>query len=512
MPRYLGLDWDHGRMYLLAASAGRGKVRLEQAVAWDEPHTLEPAALEEAGKRLAQRLKEAKVAPAPVLACVGRERVVFKEVRYPAVEDGQEPALVRFQAAKELTEPADRVVFDYARTGEPAGAGERRALVTVARREWVRALETVCRAAGLKLLTVTPRPFGVAASLAALQGTDAAAPAGAAVAVVAVARGWAEFTVARDGQVLFARPLPAGEALLGDVRRNLALFASQSGGGPGRGGVQALYFAGDDDQAALRERLQEMLAVPVHPLDPFADQVQVKVAGDRGGFAGAAGLARLWGRDEEAPVNLISPKQPRVETGSTRQRVVVGAGLAVLALLGAFFARTVMLDAKAAEVGQLRAELTELEEQYKQRLPVKEKVAALKEWDASAVPWLEELYNLTAHFPYEVGFRATQVNAAPLNQGGKDAAGMRLTVEGVVPRDKTFLVQELVDALNTEKHYRAAIESLRAQDAGGDEKTPVQEWVVRVDVTRQPLEHYTARVRLPEWLQQGPGPGRDRRR
>ena len=38
-----------------------------------------------AGERLKERLKEAKIPPAPVLACLGRDRIIVKDIRYPAV-------------------------------------------------------------------------------------------------------------------------------------------------------------------------------------------------------------------------------------------------------------------------------------------------------------------------------------------------------------------------------------------------------------------------------------------
>ena len=70
---------------------------------------------EEAGKRLRDHMKAASVGAAPVYACVGRDRVVLREIRYPQVPASEEPAIVRFQVEKELTEPPQTVVIDYMR-------------------------------------------------------------------------------------------------------------------------------------------------------------------------------------------------------------------------------------------------------------------------------------------------------------------------------------------------------------------------------------------------------------
>src|SRR5207248_77978 len=151
----------------------------------------DPAQAEALGKQLRQRLKSDGFEAAPVLACIGRERVVIKEVRIPQVPEHEEAALVRFQATKELTE-ADNVVIDYfTRTG--SGNGEQRRTCVIALRKDVAAFyQTLCKAAGLKLLTLTPRAFGIAA---AVQHCSVKPGPGTTVAAVALAGQWAEFLI-----------------------------------------------------------------------------------------------------------------------------------------------------------------------------------------------------------------------------------------------------------------------------------------------------------------------------
>src|SRR5438132_5787984 len=112
LARFLAIDWEQDQLHVVQAMAGRGGVRVEQALSWGLPEPLTAVAGEALGKKLREALKEANVAPAPVLACVGRERVILKELRYPVVPANEEPAIVRFQAAKELTESPEDSIID----------------------------------------------------------------------------------------------------------------------------------------------------------------------------------------------------------------------------------------------------------------------------------------------------------------------------------------------------------------------------------------------------------------
>ena len=154
MSRYLAIDLDTAGLYIAAGSAGK----VERALVWEDPRL--PLAADNArglGEGLREALKAAGVAPAPALVGLGRDRVIFKDLRFPPVPDAEEPAVVRFQAMKEMTESADDVVLDYVLVA--GGAGERRATAVIVRKDVYAAVQALCAAAGLKLAGVTPRPL-----------------------------------------------------------------------------------------------------------------------------------------------------------------------------------------------------------------------------------------------------------------------------------------------------------------------------------------------------------------
>src|SRR5262249_51780996 len=154
--------------------------------------------------RLRDKLRELGVAPAPVLLCLARERVILKDLRFPKVPDAEEPALIRFQASKDLTENPDDVRIDYQVLG-PTPQGDQQAVAVILRREVRVACQALCGAAGLKLAGVTPRPYGMAGLLERAAEQPAA---GVPVALLAMGPRSAELCIIQDRVVRFARALP----------------------------------------------------------------------------------------------------------------------------------------------------------------------------------------------------------------------------------------------------------------------------------------------------------------
>jgi len=501
LARFLALDWDHKQLHLVVATTGRHGVQVQRALVWQEESDPVGGQPELLGQRLRAYLKGAGIGAAPVLACVGRDRVILKDIRYPQVPASEEPAVVRFQASKEMTDAVEDVVIDYMPLGEPGASGERRAIAVIVRRSVVVAYQALCRAAGLKLVALVPRPFGIAASLERVAGVAQATPAPASPeavsAVLTVTEGWAEFCIVRAGTLLFARALAVGNNLATEVRRNLAVYAGQPQVSLARDVVRAVYVAGNGEQTALRERLQELLAIPVHALDPFAPDAQVEVTpGDRAGFAGAVGLLHLWAPRHQAPINLTRVKEPVAAADPHRNRKLIAAaalaGVFVLAGLWGFQ----VLAARRDYVDTLTQEKNDLEANFRLLAPDAKHIQALKEWDDGAIRWIDEIYDLTARFPYREGLRVTQLSAGAVtsrNPKDKDKISVRMMVNGIAPREDDKLVQNLVDTINHDGHTRAAMAGLKSGAASGPGvRKAVEEFSIRIDVTRQRARDYQA--------------------
>jgi Tfp pilus assembly PilM family ATPase len=505
LARFLALDWDHKQLHLVVATTGRQGPRVQRALVWQEENDPAAGQPEALGKRLREHLKTAGIAGAPVLACLGRDRVIVKEIRYPQVPPSEETAVVRFQASKELTDAAEDVVIDYWPLNEPGAAGERRAVAVIVRRSLVAAYQTLCKAAGLKLVALTPRPFGVAASLERVAGVTERTPAPqspeAVSAILTVAEGWAEFCIVRGSTLLFARALAVGANLAGEVRRNLAVYAGQPQVSLARDVVRALYVAGNGEQADLRERLQELLAIPVHPLDPFAPDAGADLAaGDRAGFTGAAGLLQLWAPRHQAPVNFVHAKEPvKVADKNRNRKLLVAAAAAVLVLLGGIWGYQAVAG-RRAEIESLSKEKSDWQLALDRLAPDAKNFQALRDWKDTSIRWIDELYDLTARFPYRDGMRITQLSATTVttsrNTKDKEKATVRVTINGIAPGEDDRLVLDMVDLINHDPHAHASavyikpIAAPSGQPQPGPRKT-FKEFSIRVDLTRQSAWEYT---------------------
>ena len=254
----------------------------------------------------------------------------------------EEPAIVRFQAAKELTESPEDSIIDYTPMGNTGPSDERHALAVVVRKEVVNSLLGLCRGLGMKLLAVTPRPAAVIGALD--RSRQGKVPLGAVEALLTIGPRWADLGILRGQTLLFARSLGVGATLAGEVKRSLTVFNAGS-----ESPVQTVFVASDGDEMALAGRLHELLGVPVQIIDSFlpGDAVQVDKA-RRGRFTAAIGLLQRWSDKPELGINFVCPKEPKkVENPRTRQKVLAAVLGAVVVLFLLVFGSMVLADKKS---------------------------------------------------------------------------------------------------------------------------------------------------------------------
>jgi hypothetical protein len=419
---------------------------------------------------------------------------------------------VRMQIIKELTESPNDVYIDYVPLVEPDRNGQRRALSLVVRKEMIHGIQEACKSAGLKLLGITARAFGIAACIKRLAGSHAQVPAppaaDAVVGVLTVSKLWAEFTAVRGDQLLFARALTVGDGLFGEVRRNLAAYSGQPQLTFPRDAIQALYVAGDGENAALREKLQGTLGIPVHGLDPFVKEERIDVGADaRAGFTGVAGLLQLWAQSQTLPVNFVKPREAKPVTSPAKKRVLIYGALAAALVATFVFGALSVVAGHNAQLDDLREQKITADKQLKDLQPEAKYLEALGEWVAGDVSDLDEMYDLVARTPWMQGFRVTKVEKTVIQQtkvakekdkDSKEKFLVRLDITGRMFRKDLPEVQAWLDRINRDPHCKAKSDTTKmVTNNQNDSSQSVHEFKITVEIARQAGEKFTSVLRPP---------------
>ena len=409
MSRFIAIDVDAAGLFIVAGSARGNAVRVEQALPLlDDPRPLTPDTAPDLAKRVKEALSAARVPPAPVLVCIARDRVVFKDIRHPKTGPAEEPAVVRFQSQRDLAESADTLHLDYVPLPTPPGSEDKRATAVFVKKDLFNAARSMCELAGLKMAGLTPRPYAVSAAVRRAIAAGTVPPLeqpNAPAASLCLWDGGGVFVVFHGEHMVFSRSmsglaLQTESALIGEVKRSIAAFNGQYP----RERLDAIYLTeahsgGGSWAARLQESLQQQ-QIAVHPFDPLvgqpaADAVPTEL---RGRFAAAVGLLAARGHGP-LPINFVTPRQPRAEPSKARSRVLVGLLLIVLIGVGIGGGVFFLHDSLDRRFSAANARKKSADEDKVLAQKKANKVKALEDYRNRNVNWLDLMYDVTAAFP-----------------------------------------------------------------------------------------------------------------
>ena len=499
MASVLAIDWDQRQLHLVAVRTHRRTVKVEWAADWDMGDDLGPRTAEAIGKRLRDYLKAEGIAAANALVAVGRERVILKEVRFPPVSASEEAALVRFQATKDVTDSPDALEIDYSLRPTP-GSTDRQAIAVLSRKDQLNGVRTLCKAAGLKLLGAAPRPFGASAVLErCLLAGGGALPTDSVVGVLTVGKRWAELCLLRGHELLLARSLPVGTVLVGEVKRSLAVFAAQNAADPRLAGPTVLYVFGNGQSPTAA--LAEALPCSVEALSPLTIADAIAPASEQqASLAGAVGLAQRWTSLGRLPINLAAPKKQAASSPTRRRGLLYGlaAGVVLAVAIGIMYWT---LDKQRSQIADRTRAGKKLDEQLKNLAQERADIDALKDWEQGSIPWLDELYDLAARFPFEKGIRVNALSVEvlptkPTTSQGKEAKEpkeqpvARIRITGVNQTGQDSQILALRDTINRDPHLKAIIDGPKSVGQG-------REFTIRVDVMKQDTSKYQTVLTVP---------------
>jgi hypothetical protein len=306
-----------------------------------------------------------------------------------------------------------------------------------------------------------------------------------------------------------------GPGLAAEVKRNLTVYSGQA---PSSQQVRAVYVAGGPENAALRERLRQLVEVPVHVLDPFAgsEQAGLPVPERRGGFAGLVGVLHLQADKRGLPCDFLQPKQPRPPRDPNKRRTLLLAALAATALLAVGALGYLQIADLNKQIAAQAALNSNLDRDLSLLKKDADKIKVLGDWNDQSIVWLDVLYDVGARFPDpdKDQIRLSMLSASVLDRApnSKDPHAGRITLKGVMGNDHKPLdqfVQRLSEDGNFNTPGYPAIGSNRGPEARAGF---TQQFEIKgIGVKKQPPEKYTQRIdeELPE---ERPGRGRRGRR
>jgi len=511
LSRFLAIDAEHGAIHVAAGMVRGGQVRVEKAVTVPVGEALTPANAADLGRQLRDALKSAGIAPAPVLATVGRDRVIVKDFKIPKVSAAEEPAVVRFQASKDMTEALDSIILDYFPLDREEPDGQVRAVTVSVRKDVLNAYKALCQSAGLRLAGLTPRPLGAFAALdRAIAAGAVTAPERPRVSVAVLTRGekWGELVIARDNQVVFARALTATALtsepmLLGELRRNLAVYNGQNPQQP----VEALYVVEAAGPGGWSGRVAAGLTFPVQAFDPLAGVEHRTPPEARGHFAALAGLLQLKSRSAPLPIDFVTPRQPVTRDSANKRIIGSVAAIVALLVIGGLGYGYIRVQEKQKQLTALVKAKTENEKLLKELEEDQKRVKALKEWDDTRVNWLDEMYDLAARFPDIGKIRVEQFRAEPLTlqKNVKTKQNVARIFLKVQTEDPKFMDQ-LQSAMQADKRYHYLRKDIKPV-TGGRFGGFSHGYELRADVEK-PLPHeYVRKLTAPIPPRPPRGPG-----
>ncbi len=478
MARFLAIDWDQPALRVVLASGSTSGVRALKAFSWTAPADFSAATAESAGRAFREALKKEAAAGLGVWICLGRDRLLLRDIEFPPVQEHEEPALVRFQAAREMGDGSEEQVLDYCITRPGVlGRESRQAVVLAVKKSLLQSLQAFCQGAGLKLEGVTARPFAWLGALQRgqvdLQGT---------IASLGIGQRQAELCVFESQKLLLARSLPLGAMLAGEVTRNLALFGVRAGAA-----VRSLTLAGIDDPQ-LKTAAAEV-GVLRQPASDASDD-----------YAAALGLAHLVSTSVP-PINWLRPKQPRPVRQRKKEYAYLGVFLTVAAALVLCVVGFLVLRNKRLEIGTLEKMKKNLADEHKALEKDLENIAYLRDWENASISWADESYDLAARMPHLVGLHLNQLNAkVTLNpaQASKKKNEPRekwvanMNFSGWVPPKHESELLTLQKSIQSDKHLRLSPGKRNA----ADKKSGEFEYLL--DIAKQPASEYRTELIVPK--------------
>jgi len=498
--RFVAIDLIDRSVRAVEVNAAADGLEVTGLAAGTLPAPLSEMSADEAGRALAQVLRDGRIGAKQALLTIPRGLAVLKPLSLPHLEGEELVSAILLQAERELPFPPGEAHIDCIPTGmtaaSPTGvpaeeSGGVGVLLGAVQRGVIETYRSLAAEAGLSLRGLGLRPCATANALL-FTGADTA---GQFVALVDIGDTVTEISIVRDRHLVFSRSVTIGAGpdvtrsadpttederpvvpeepregtdeavgltlfhrwqggLILEVRRSLEAFAVQPGGGP----VSALYLTGvGAADEALAGAIAEALATRVAVLDPFERldlSSRVKRQGEAGlaAFASALGAAVADCRPQVPGFDFLTPIQERLRKPRSKRPIAVAA--AAVALLAVVIGvPLVVFSARWATLARLEAEIGELEPRALAVRKTQQRIRDLAPWtDArQRVAWHQVYESLAALWPEGRRAYLTSLSFQSARHRGRSERGPRVVLNGRA--QNVGVVDALAEALRRSKQF-----------------------------------------------------------
>jgi len=438
MPRILALDWDRREArYVLATTAG-GKLTVRAAAAvplvdvvegGGEPHP-------DLANSLRAALAREKSSRAVALVGVDRASIELLHFTLPPARDDELPELVLNQALRESQTVTEDSVIDFLPLDDNP-AKPRSVTAAALSPEQLKQINATCSVAGVKPQRLLLRPYASASLF-----SQTAAETDEACLLINVVADEVDLTVLEEGKAIYSRtvrlphladPQQTHRRIVAEIRRTLAVaLPSRLDEEP----VQQVYVFGSlEEHEDLLQQIRDELSLRADALDPFeaVGAKSVSIPSHPGRFAGLLGMALDEAHDSHA-IDFLHPRKKPKPLDRRRVAAVAVAAVAALAVGIGYYVSSTLAEVDGRN-RDLEARLRHLNGLLQRTAKETQVYAAVRQWEARNVLWLEELRELSLILPGGQDMVIQRMSLSPAQTGN----GGVIRLQGVVQDSSTVV-------------------------------------------------------------------------
>ena len=385
--RVIAIEIGRAKLRAILATRDRRSLSVERVLVEDIPPHIAASPSGDQGQWVAGQLKAAGFPNGRATVALAREHVGLKRITLPSTDANELPLMTRLALQRELPFDAEQAVIDFVsveRTEQSTTV-----LAVAAPREVLMSTVATMRAAGLPIDRIALRAMG---SAVIARSHDADRDSN--TLAVDVTGDGVEFCVIERGHIRFSRAaeLPdqkeaeiVAEAVLMETRRTWMSYRIVEGAGE----IERLVLMGPESVTRLAappiaEMLKaEEMNLDLHPLITSRLERLDRVWP----LAGLLLEPALGGET----INFAHPRKAVDRAARKRKRMLLAAGIAVVALLGVWTVLHRDLASRRAEVEALTTTHSGLSLPYRQSQRNFALLKHLEHWRGSDVRWLDHL-------------------------------------------------------------------------------------------------------------------------